>query len=430
MTRRRTLAVLCAAAAMLVSPVATGRAWADERSDLVEASQQKREEISQAQEALEGVNAEIRNAYLEMLDIEQKIADALVELKDAQDALAGAQREAEAVANRLEAAHGELERINSDIADGQTRIANARDSLGVVARAQYRGDTTPSAMELLVGSSSVSDFLDSYATAEAITRTQTTSLAEVEQATARNETRAVRQADVGAQIAELKEQADRLVAERTGKEAAAQAKKDMLEGLQRSLEARTSEFQAYGASLQSQIAEAGDEREKMIARIAAIDEANRAAAEARARMAQERAANVQGGNGFIAPVVPGATIVSEFGWRIHPIYGTPRLHEGIDFAVGCGVPQQAPGDGTVAGVVYNNPGGGNYIVFDLGEAGGHHWEVRTLHLMSGTIAVSPGQKVVRGQIVGLTGMTGAATGCHVHQEVRMDGRAINPRLVL
>ena len=412
---------LLGACALTVAPVGMGAAVADDRSDLVEASKQKQEEIEQAQKQLEGVNAEIQKAYMDMLSTEQQIADSLIELKDAQDSLAVAERQAEAVTNQLEAARGELARIKEEITSGRQKIEDARDSLGVVARAQYRGDTTPSTMELLVGSATVTEFLNSFATSEAITRTQTASLTQVEQVTARNETRAVRQTDVEAQIVELKEEADRLVAERTAKEEAAELKKNTLEALQRSLEAKSREFQAFSADLQGKIAKAGSERAAMLAQIAAIDEANRRAALARAQA---------GSDSFISPMVPGATVVSEFGWRIHPIYGVPRLHKGIDFAVGCGVPQQAPADATIQSVVYNDPGGGNYIIFDLGTVNGHSWQVWSLHMISGSIVVSPGQKVKKGQIVGLTGMTGSATGCHVHQEVWMDGQPINPRVVM
>ena len=423
--RRKALALAAACAAMLLAPFALPAAQADERGDLAAAQQEKRKEIEQARKALSGVDAAIRDTYLELLEVEAKVSEAAVQLKDAQDALAVAEREAEAVTSQLEAARRELERIATDISDGQKRIDSTRSSLGAVARAQYRGDTTPSAMELLVGSTSARDFLKSYSTSEAIVRTQSLALSRIAQATARNETRAARQKDVERQIGRLKAEADRLVAERARKEAAAKSKNDEVLALQASLEAKQRAFEEHSASLQAQISSNEAESAQIAAQMAAIDESNRLAVLARAQYDAEQSVS---GNSFIAPMVPGATIVSEFGWRIHPIQATPRLHKGVDFAVGCGVPQQAPGNGTVAQVVRDDPGGGNYIVFDLGDVGGHVWQVWSLHFDS--VVVSPGQPVTKGQVVGYTGTTGASTGCHVHQEVWMDGQPINPRAVL
>lgn len=400
---------------VLAPCVVSTSALADSRSDLVEAQKRKQAEISQARQQLAGVNAEISQAYIQMLEMENQIASAQIELKDAQDALGSARREAERVTSQLEAARGELETIRQDIVEGNKKIADVRESLGVLARAQYRGDTTPSTMELLVGSSSASDFLDSFATSHAITRTQTTALTEVEKITARNKTREARQVDVEQQIGELKEQADILVAQCAEKEAAAAQKKAELDSLHNQLDQRTKQFEAYSASLQGQIAQRETESAQLQAQIAAIDAANRASG-----------ANVTRHGGFILPMVPGSTYVtSNFGYRWHPVTGGWRLHSGVDFGVGCGVAQYAPANATVSYIGYDGSRG-NYIIFNLGMVNGHSWQVWTLHLQTGSINVRVGQRVSQGQFVARTGATGGVTGCHVHQEVRIDGRPVNP----
>ena len=390
-------------------------ALADSRSDLVEAQKRKQAEISQARQQLAGVNDDISKAYVQILETENQIAAAQIELKDAQDSLGSARREAERVTGQLEAARGELDTIRHDIDEGNKKIGEVRESLGVLARAQYRGDTTPSTMELLVGSSSASDFLDSFATSHAITRTQTTALTEVEKITARNKTREARQVDVEAQIGELKQQADILVGQCEEKEAAATQKKAELDSLYSQLNQRAKEFEAYSANLQGQIAQRETESAQIQAQIAAIDAANRASG-----------TNVNRSGGFILPMVPGNTYVtSNFGYRWHPVTGGWRLHTGVDFAVGCGVEQYAPADATVAYIGYGSSRG-NYIVFNLGMVNGHSWQVWTLHLQTGSINVHVGQHVSQGQFVARTGATGGVTGCHVHQEVHIDGTPVNP----
>lgn len=414
---RLEIAVLAFCLLGLAPCVVSTPAHADSRSDLVEAQKRKQQEINQARQQLAGVNNEISKSYVQILETENQIAAAQIELKDAQDALGSARRDAERVASQLEAARGELDGIRQDIEEGNKKIDDVRDSLGAFARAQYRGDTAPSTMELLVGSSSASDFLNSFATSKAITRTQSTALTEVEQITARNETREARQVDVEKQIGELKKQADELVAQCEEKERAAADKKKSLDALQASLNSQMRNFEAHSAQLQSQINSKQAQSAQISAQIAAIDAANR----------QASAAVSSGGvtsGGFIRPMVPGAVVTSHFGYRLHPILGYWKLHAGTDFGVGCGVPQYAPANATVSSVVYGHPSGGNFITFNVGYVNGHNWQVKTMHLQK--VLVSPGQRVTQGQVVGLTGMTGGATGCHVHQEVWMDGTPINP----
>lgn len=422
-TRRRLVIGVLTASLIVLSPcVASIPAHADSRSDLVEAKKRKQQEIEQVRQELAGVKDEISNAYVQILETESQIATAQIELQDAQDALGVARRESERVTSQLEAARGELDSIRQDINEGNEKIEATRDSLGALARAQYRGDTTPTTMELLVGSSSASDFLDSFATSHAITRTQTTALTEVEQITARNKTREARQVDVEQQINELKEQADALVAEREEKEREASAKKSSLDSLQASLNSQVHNFQAYSSQLESQISVKQAQSAQISAQIASIDAARQGGGQSSGGVATGR---------FIQRMVPSATIVtSHFGNRWHPVVGGWILHSGTDFAAACGTPQYAPANGTVTGVYYDVYGGGNTIVFNLGTINGHSWVVKTLHLQTGSIAVSVGQHVTQGQFVALTGTTGYSTGCHVHQEIWRDGVPIDPLTIL
>ena len=114
-------------------------------------------------------------------------------------------------------------------------------------------------------------------------------------------------------------------------------------------------------------------------------------------------------------------ISSPFGYRTHPIYGTVRLHAGVDLAPGCGAPIYAAYPGTV---VYAGPNGtfGNYVKIDHG--GG----VTTgyAHIVNGGIGVSLGQAVSAGTRIASVGSTGGSTGCHLHFEVRINGVATDP----
>jgi murein DD-endopeptidase MepM/ murein hydrolase activator NlpD len=112
-------------------------------------------------------------------------------------------------------------------------------------------------------------------------------------------------------------------------------------------------------------------------------------------------------------------IVSGFGYRTHPVYGTTRFHSGVDIGAACGQPIFAAEEGTVLSAGYNG-GYGNATVIDHG--GG----LSTLYAHQSSIGVSSGQKVSRGQQIGLVGTTGLSTGCHLHFEVRVNGEPVDP----
>lgn len=113
-------------------------------------------------------------------------------------------------------------------------------------------------------------------------------------------------------------------------------------------------------------------------------------------------------------------ISSYFGMRLHPIYNYPKMHNGIDIAASYGTDILASADGVVTTVTYNEGGYGWYIVVYHGEG------ISTLYAhCSSTIAVV-GETVKQGQVIGLVGMTGAATGPHIHFEVRENGTPVDP----
>ena len=112
-------------------------------------------------------------------------------------------------------------------------------------------------------------------------------------------------------------------------------------------------------------------------------------------------------------------ITSPFGYRNDPVLGGNRLHAGVDIAASQGTPIKAAGDGVVkmAGV---NGGYGNWTLIDHG--GG----LATGYAHQSRIAVSIGQHVSTGEVIGYVGSTGASTGPHLHWEVRVNGNPVDP----
>jgi len=124
----------------------------------------------------------------------------------------------------------------------------------------------------------------------------------------------------------------------------------------------------------------------------------------------------------VALPVRGA-VSSPFGFRWHPLHGEVRFHFGTDIAADSGTPFVAFADGRVLASQYG-AGWGNYIL--LYHGGG----VYTRYAHASALYVRAGETVERGQMIGRVGMTGGATGPHLHFELRVDEMYRNPEFYL
>ena len=112
-------------------------------------------------------------------------------------------------------------------------------------------------------------------------------------------------------------------------------------------------------------------------------------------------------------------ISSAFGWRKDPFTGKRAFHKGIDIATRYGNPIIAPADGIVLATRYEKTYG-KYIILD------HNFGFTTLYAHLSKFAVRPGQRVKRGDVIGYVGRTGKALGPHLHYEIRIHNKAVNP----
>jgi murein DD-endopeptidase MepM/ murein hydrolase activator NlpD len=110
---------------------------------------------------------------------------------------------------------------------------------------------------------------------------------------------------------------------------------------------------------------------------------------------------------------------SAFKWRDDPFTGIWTFHAGLDVATPAGNPVVATADGTVISRTKDKTGG-NTIKINHGRG------TVTVYCHLSKFEVKVGQKVKRGQVIGLVGSTGKAVGPHVHYEVRLDGKKVNP----
>ncbi|HEV7692127.1 MAG TPA: peptidoglycan DD-metalloendopeptidase family protein [Hyphomonadaceae bacterium] len=118
--------------------------------------------------------------------------------------------------------------------------------------------------------------------------------------------------------------------------------------------------------------------------------------------------------------INGARISSSFGNRVHPILGYTKLHKGTDFAAMTGTPIYAAGNGVI-GRYGPFSTYGNYAL--IKHANGY--ETAYGHMSRYVKGLRVGSHVTQGQVIGYVGMTGGATGPHLHYEVHINGKALN-----
>lgn len=113
-------------------------------------------------------------------------------------------------------------------------------------------------------------------------------------------------------------------------------------------------------------------------------------------------------------------MASGYGWRIDPIYKTKKMHWGIDFTADTGTEVYATGNGIVVECETKMWGYGKSVIIDHG----YGYKTRYAHLSE--FKVKKGDRITRGQLIGLVGSTGKSTAPHLHYEVERNGKKVNP----
>lgn len=120
-----------------------------------------------------------------------------------------------------------------------------------------------------------------------------------------------------------------------------------------------------------------------------------------------------------------AAVTSPFGARLHPVTRRHARHDGVDYAAPEGTAVPAVADGVVR-ERGRSPHGGRYVVLDHVDG----YESRYLHLHAIAARLRVGDRVQQGDVIGLVGSTGRATGPHLHFELRLAGIALDPLAIL
>ena len=212
-------------------------------------------------------------------------------------------------------------------------------------------------------------------------------------------------------------------AELDTQKAALEAQVAEAEQLIRSLESDINAYSALYEQAEAQKQQLQNQINSKVAELVAQEQAARQAAQQQAaQTGQPVTYNPQaavGASGTMMWPAVGRGISSPFGYRIHPIYHTQKMHTGVDINVAYGTPVYAADGGTVILSGWNG-GYGNCIVINHGNG------ITTLYGHMSSLVAGVGQSVSKGQVIGYVGSTGASTGPHLHWEVAVNGQRVNP----
>ncbi|MBS6559415.1 MAG: peptidoglycan DD-metalloendopeptidase family protein [Clostridiales bacterium] len=239
------------------------------------------------------------------------------------------------------------------------------------------------------------------------------------------------------EVKEVKQLRQEVKTQRQKLKEKAAAKKQQVKEFQNNIKKRKATILAYEKQITAQEKEIKKLEEE--ARKKAEEEARKKAEEAKkqAEQQQSQSSNTTSSSsgsgssssssssssstssGFTWPCPSSHTISSQFGYRIHPILGTKKLHNGIDIAAPYGSSIVAAGSGTVIAASYSSSMG-NYVMISHGNG------ITTVYMHCSSLLVSSGQTVSKGQQIARVGSTGLSTGNHLHFSVMKNGSYVSP----
>jgi murein DD-endopeptidase MepM/ murein hydrolase activator NlpD len=430
-----------------------------QKQELNKQSDELRGNINDAEEEMQSLDSEREQLTQDITEIQSNIDKVIAQIKEQEEEIARLEEEIEQLNNEIEILKDKIEKRNAALAEQAREVqttASPNNIIDIVLSAESLSD--------LVGKMEVINLLvdnnNNIMEDQISDRKQVEEKAE-EVEVAKDETNQVKQ--------ELDVSRNNLVAQRMELDSKVQivseeydltnAERETLLGEQQAIAEKTSGIEKQVEEEQARIAaeeKARQEREAEARRIAEAEaeEARKAEEAAQAEKAKEEkqvqtassskasapsksetsstpsapskpstpapapsTGSSENSGGWARPA--SGPVTSEFGYRVHPIQGTRKLHAGID--IGGGGPITAAKSGTVVSASFHGSLGYNVLI-------DHGGGIRTRYgHMTPALQVAPGQSVSQGQQIGTMGTTGSSTGVHLHFEVHVNGSPVNPR---
>lgn len=340
-----------------------------------------RQQQEQIQNQIEQTQIEIQNMQSQSKDIDNQIRELDLRVSNAASEISSVEKE-------IDILNMSIDTTMEELLEAEENIEEKIDTFNQRLRVMYKNGNT-GYLEVLLSAGNIKDFL---------------SRQEMIQSIAEYDKELIRY---------MKEQRDLI-----------EEKKVELEGQRASLEVTRSKLESRKRDLEK----VSREKEELMGRLAQdiksfeaeYDKLNDFAKEIESKIVKlQRNTGPYSGGKMDWPVPGHSRISSPYGYRIHPIFKTKKLHTGIDIPAPTGTSITAAAAGTV---IYSDWLGGYGKVVMLDHGGG----IVTLYAHNSSLSVSEGQTVQRGATIARAGSTGNSTGPHLHFEVRKDGTYVDP----
>lgn len=355
---------------------------ADSIDSAISQQQQLEQQKQQAQSVLRNLTSteDKINSQLAALNTQISKAEANLKQQNAQLALLTSQ----------------LQKTQQDLADKQTELANRQQVFAQRLKAMYEEGLYASYLELLFGANGLDDLITRVEYLTSLVNNDINLLSDIQAAKAQVAEKVSNLQTLTKQATNLKNQAQQTTV---------------------SLNNTKSQQQILLAQVKQKEVAESDEISQMEAEYQALTNKIH-------QLQAELIKDKTGINGRIEDwPLPGDYEISDpFGPRINPVTHKKGSHTGIDIAASTGTPIHAAGDGIVLLAGYSAPWGayGNLVLIDHGNG------VISLYGHQSKVAVSQGDKVKAGQVIGYVGSTGWSTGPHLHFEIRVNDQPVNP----
>ncbi len=334
------------------------------------------------------LNEQIKNTQNEIKAIEQQTKDVSKQIADLDVKMDSATNELDKVEKELENLEKNIEKSTAELKEAEEKIDDKKDTFNKRLRVMYKNGNV-GYLEVLLSSANIKDFLSRQDMIKAIAKHDTEL------------------------IEYMKEQRDIIETKKTELEMqknAVQVSKTKLEARRRDLAKATREKEDLMGRLRKD--KAAYEKE--------YDKLNDYAKEIEKEIVRRQRVTGPYSGGTMAWPVPGySRISSPYGYRIHPVFNTKKLHTGIDIPAPTGTKITAAQGGTV---IYSGTLGGYGKTIMLDHGGG----IVTLYGHNSSLVVKEGQEVKKGDTIAKAGSTGVSTGPHCHFEVRKNGAYVDP----
>ena len=380
-------------------------------------------DLDKAQTQKGKIQAQLKDRETKIQSTKAEVSSVAADIKNLDQSITTASQELSSLMSEINVLEGDIAKAQEELEKAQAELKKSQDDFAQRIKVMYvNGDM--GYLEVLLSSENMESFFTNVELVKAINKQDRELVVNIK--TQVDIIRAKKQ-ELDEKKAAL--EANRLQVEekKAALEAANVAKQNYMSSLQNDLSAYEEDYEEMlkeSGQLEAKIKQIRNDinQQKRLKELRRQEAAKKSNSTRRSSGVKELpmagTPSIRSSKSLMWPVPGHSRISSPFGYRIHPVLKTSRLHSGVDIPAPSGTPIVAAKSGVVITASYMGSYG-NVVMID-------HGDIVTVYGHNSSLKVRVGQQVSAGQTIALAGSTGRSTGPHCHFEVRVGGRPTNP----